>query len=299
MKTSSKSRVSSEAIISFYRNIGIDVSRLLGNVPFFELCEDSSGLKQWFPSVPGDSKFYQDLSDLSWYYSKNKPEFDVAIPLINDQSVLEIGCGFGFFADLGSFNSYIGLELNSAAVSVAINKGLDVRKQPFEDYSLLNPASVEAVCSFQVLEHLPDPSSYFIAAYHVLVGGGLLITSVPSESSFVGCLHNNILNAPPHHLTRWSDEALTNYPKQFGFECIDLIHLPVEDPHRQWFWDSLLEQGFMRPTRAGLSMQPNTLAKIRRVLSVWLLKMMGFSFSVPSDFCIPGHTVVAVHKKIS
>ena len=105
------------------------------------------------------------------------------------------------------------------------------------DYANNKQEIFDIVCSFQVLEHFEDPSEYFKSAYKLLKPGGLLITSVPSEDSFVGTLNpkDNIFNAPPHHITRWTDKALCTYAQSFGYEECELHHLPVEKQHHKWF----------------------------------------------------------------
>lgn len=291
--------INSSTLKSFYKKLNVDVERFLIGLEGFELLEDPLGLRRWHPPVHGDGKFYEDLSRHPWYYLKEKEEFSFARKLIGNARVLEVGCGSGYFADGSCFDSYIGLEMNADAACNARQKGHRVQEMMLHEYAILNPASVDVVCSFQVLEHLSDPSSYFEAAFTVLTPTGILITSVPAEDSFVGSSFYNCLNAPPHHLTRWTDNALTKFPTQFGFECIELYHIPVEPVHYRWFWRSLLEEGFL--TEGSMIHSPTTRVSLRlkRKIAELFLSLMGFCFSVPRHFFIPGHTVLSVHRKSS
>lgn len=278
-----------------YKALGADISRLLGDVEEFELLEDEDGLRIWSPQITGDSQFYSELAqNNSWYYLNDKREYDLAFGYIGDQSVLEVGCGEGHFALQKKFSAYIGLELNREAVKKATGQGLDVRLQSLQDYAREHPASVARVCSFQVLEHLPDPRAFLQAAHTVLQPDGLLITAVPSEDSFAGSIRSNGLNAPPHHITRWTDKCLRTLPIRQGFECLEIVHIPVEPVHYGWFWSTLLERA-LQGDNADLSRRQRVTGRIL----LRILISLGITSCVPEDFCIPGHTVLAVHRKLA
>jgi len=289
--------VTSEAIRQSYKKLDVDVDRFLREIEKFDLVEDEAGLRRWDPCVPGDGKFYEQLSIHPWYYAIEKDEFAIARKLIGRASVLEVGCGSGFFADGASCSAYVGLELNGHAASQARAKGHDVREVLFNEYADEHPASVDVVCSFQVLEHLIDPAEYFLDALKVLKHGGRIVTSVPSEDSFVGSIFDNPLNAPPHHLTRWSDQALRAFPLSLGIDCIDIIHLPVEQQHYRWFWASLLRRGMLENDSADGIGPVSRIAKLKTKMAMTALSALGFNFTIPKDFHIPGHTVMAIHKK--
>lgn len=278
-----------------YKSLGTDISRIIDGVEEFELIEDDDGLRTWSPPVTGDSQFYSELADNnSWYYLPDKKEYDIAFEFIGDKSVLEVGCGEGYFPLKKSISSYIGLELNQEAVKKANAKGLNVKLQDFQEYASQNPSSVSNVCSFQVLEHLPVPGDFFQSAYEVLQNDGLMITAVPSEDSFAGTIKTNCLNAPPHHITRWTDKCLKTLPSKYGFECIDIVHIPVEPIHYNWFWSTLLDRA-LNQRNSKISIKD----KIERKILMKMLDSLEVTNIVPDDFCIPGHTVVAVHKKIA
>lgn len=278
-----------------YKSLGTDISRIIDGVEEFELIEDDDGLRTWSPPVTGDSQFYSELADNnSWYYLPDKKEYDIAFEFIGDKSVLEVGCGEGHFPLRKNISSYIGLELNQEAVKKANAKGLNVKLQDFQEYASQNPSSVSSVCSFQVLEHLPVPGDFFQSAYEVLQNDGLMITAVPSEDSFAGTIKTNCLNAPPHHITRWTDKCLKMLPSKYGFECIDIVHIPVEPIHYNWFWSTLLDR-VLNQRNSKTSIKD----KIKRKILMKMLVSLGVTNIVPDEFCIPGHTVVAVHKKIA
>lgn len=280
---------------SQYKSLGTDISRLIGDIQEFQLLEDSDGLRSWHPPIAGDSQFYHELAESNpWYYPQDKVEYDIALQYIGDDPVLEVGCGEGYFALKGKIPSYLGLELNKEAAKRAKNKGLNVICQDFHDYALHNPSTVSRVCSFQVLEHLPAPESFFQSSFKVLKDNGLMITAVPAEDSFAGTIKSNCFNAPPHHITRWTDKCIKNLPTKYGFECLDIIHVPVEKMHAEWFWSALMDRAMNKDDR-----KPGLKDRVKRKVFLKLFHSLGIASSVPEDFYIPGPTLVAVHRKVS
>ena len=277
-----------------YKAFGTDITRLTKGIDKFDLYEYKNGLRLWKPQVEGDSLFYSDLAkNNKWYYSKNKDEFDIAIKYLHGNSILEIGCGEGYFSNKVKGMAYTGIELNEQAVIKAKAMGNNVLQKDFSEFACNNHLSFDNVCSFEVLEHLANPEEYFISSNKVLKKGGILITAVPSEDSFMGTLHESCLNAPPHHLSKWTDKCLRNFPNNFGFECLDLIHIPVEEQHYQWFWIILLTKVITKNKNS-----LNLFDKFKLKLALIFLKILGIGNYVPKEFNIPGHTIVAIHKKI-
>lgn len=285
-------------IRKFYAKFGINVERFISNVESFELVEGPYGLKEWQPKVTGDSEFYGELGQFPWYYKTDKPEFQLALPFTIDRNILEVGCGEGHFCRLSNFSSYVGIDLNPQAIIKGKQSGYDVCVDTIEGYARKHPKKFGIVCSFQVLEHLADPSIYFKSAHVLLASDGLLITSVPSDDSFVGYQIDNILNSPPHHLTRWSDSALREYPKQFGFECIELSHVLVDNCHYHWFWTLFIQDLFSPESLENKYELPSIITRIKSKIILLLLRAMGAKIKVSEYFKIPGHTVLAVYRKI-
>jgi SAM-dependent methyltransferase len=189
-------------------------------------------LKFYDPSPAGSEEFYETLSQCPWYYLSEKQEYELALQYFSDaDSVLEIGAGTGAFAEKLRVSKYTGLELNGVAVSRARSRGFDVRHDTIENHAAVCCNSYDVVCSFQVLEHVPDVHSFLVAAINCVKNDGLMIHSVPSDDSFIGKQANNILNMPPHHSTRWSDTALGNIAQVFGLELVGLFHESLSNVH--------------------------------------------------------------------
>lgn len=100
------------------------------------------------------------------------------------QSLLEIGCGNGFFLEEALTNGYSdvsGVEPSSSAVAAA-----SPSIRPYIVCDVMGPGlfpdgSFDAVCLFQVFDHLPDPGAVLDASLKVLRSGGVLL-----------CLNHNV-----------------------------------------------------------------------------------------------------------
>jgi len=297
-------QIEAKELIRAYKRLGTDISRLVDTSTIFLLLEDpSTGLRQFTPAIAGDDKFYQDLSAIPWYYRDDKPEFNHAVSILIDLSksarILEIGCASGHFGSLllkklSPGFEYTGLEMNSAAATAARHQGLAVAEEDIEMHAQTHLGYYDVVISFQVLEHFPDPAIYFSATQKLLKSGGISILSVPAEDSFMAFDHSNPLNAPPHHLTRWTDKALELFPRQYGFSLSLIKHLSVEEPHTKAFFDSLIS--------SQLSRQPGAFGWLwkhhrpRRIAAKLLSSFLGMA-SIDQRFSIPGHTVMALHRR--
>ena len=94
-------------------------------------------------------------------------------------SLLEIGCGNGFFLEEAlrrGYRSVRGVEPSADAVSAAAahvrpNIACDMMRP-----GLFEEGTFDVVCLFQVLDHLPDPSGVLRECFRVLRPGGLVLS---------------------------------------------------------------------------------------------------------------------------
>src|SRR5262249_15961186 len=83
----------------------------------------------------------------------------------------------------------------------------------------------------QVLEHVTDPIEFLRAMARCTRSGGLVIISVPAEDGALGASVNYTLNLPPHHLTHWTDSALTFAMTRVGLVDVNLHQFTLDRDH--------------------------------------------------------------------
>ncbi|MFN9624027.1 MAG: class I SAM-dependent methyltransferase [Cyanobacteriota bacterium] len=294
-------QISTKKLIRLYRSAGIDVSKYFSGIDYLDLNEDASGLMSWQPAVVGDSDFYAQLaSTIPFYYPHDKPEFSVALDqLPADSEVLEVGCGEGQFGSLLASDKRFGVDINEQAIQHATAKGLRCRVWNFlqDEVESLPKQEYPYICSFQMIEHLPDPGCFFAFAYRHLAPEGRLILGAPAMDSVLGKNPMSILNLPPHHQTWWTDRSLRTYPKQFGLVCEEIIHVPLDFAHHRAYMSTLLRDLLAKR----ISQLPPFLSNWINALSSkpigLLTKLLVKEGSIDPIFGARGQSVVAIYRK--
>jgi 2-polyprenyl-3-methyl-5-hydroxy-6-metoxy-1,4-benzoquinol methylase len=255
-------------------------------------------LRFYAPPLVGDEKFYESLQRLDFYYLSEKQEYDFAARHISSEDrVLEVGAGSGAFAGKIRAGFYEGIELSGAAVDSARQRGLKMSKRSIADHAKDHAGCYDVVCAFQVLEHIEDTRSFLESSVGCLKPGGKLIQSVPREDGFVGQQHNNILNMPPHHATRWTERALRSVGALFELEIVEIGYDLLSDLHLRGYSTTLIENalnGFLgRAQRSLDSSFASWFVKAPiRIASLFLERGLRVAALRPA-----GHSITVVYRK--
>jgi 2-polyprenyl-3-methyl-5-hydroxy-6-metoxy-1,4-benzoquinol methylase len=240
--------------------------------------------------IAGSDKLYDQLGKLDWYYMERKWEHDMAIKDISkEHKILEVGCGKGAFIKhlrQENFDAY-GIELNLSAVEYAQKHNIPVK--PINLYDLANeqPNSCDAVCTFQVLEHISDPKPFLEAMIKLLKPQGKLIISVPNHASFIRESENNIFEAPPHHMTQWMPQTFQSLSFILPIRLQKISYEPLAYYHIDWYI-SIFKYQHPKFSLKGLT------SRIIYQLLEPILKKSPFTRKQ-----IKGHTMYAVFEKIN
>ena len=117
-------------------------------------------------------------------------------------SILDMGCGMGWFADkLSQFGPTTGIDLCEEAIALAKSKFPHVTFKAGNLFELALPERrFDVVVSQEVIAHVPNQNGYVERAARVLKPGGYLIMTTPNP--FV---HNRIhwTPIPPGHIEQW------------------------------------------------------------------------------------------------
>lgn len=227
-------------VFSFYRKVqkqrGLPtrIPKKTRNLRFTILKCKSCNLVFSDPMIAGDKKFYQ------YIYKKMPPtgvrwEFKIFIKKIHQwlnqlktrPSILDIGCGDGSFVKLClkyKFNCK-GLDFNADRLAFAAKSG--GKKQNFINSNLnsfgskIKKNEYNIFTMWHVLEHCCDPLSVIQNIAKNSNPGAFLAISVPSDKYIVEKISEvNILQYPPHHLTRWSKTSLQLLGSKYDYSLI-------------------------------------------------------------------------------
>jgi len=269
----------------------IDFSYLLTQDLKYCECQECK-LRYYNPLITGDEKFYNSLQKFDWYYMDEKDEYHEAKKHIQStDKVLEVGSGKGAFAKHLATKDYIGLDFSKNAKEMATKNGIKIENEMIQDYADKNPNKFDIVASFQVLEHVSDTKSFLEAKLKALKVGGKMIVAVPSEDSFLKYTYNGILNMPPHHVTRWSDDALKFIAEKYNLKLIDIYHEEVQEVHKLWYLSTLIQNSILKPKVLDNSFVRKIISKFASLFARLLIKGL-------KDEMLPhGHTVLAVYEK--
>jgi 2-polyprenyl-3-methyl-5-hydroxy-6-metoxy-1,4-benzoquinol methylase len=133
--------------------------------------------------------------------------------------LLDVGCGTGNFLLRAKDKGYrvVGVDLNPGAVAAARQRGLDVQQESLEAYAAKSPGGeFDMVTMFDVIEHFDNPAEMVAIAHRLLKPGGGFIVTTPNGYRPTPFGRDDF-DSPPHHLSRWTPEALENLMARYGF----------------------------------------------------------------------------------
>jgi 2-polyprenyl-3-methyl-5-hydroxy-6-metoxy-1,4-benzoquinol methylase len=144
-------------------------------------------------------------------------------------SILDYGCGPGAFLALlrenYGFSALEGLELNRQSVEIARKHfGFTLAKSPQE----LKQPAYDCVTLLEVIEHIPDPSSFFRHISELVKPGGRVLITTPAVDNLLGrfyprlCIHYTA----PSHVSLFTRQAMELWLSRFEFEIerIEMDH---------------------------------------------------------------------------
>jgi len=146
---------------------------------------------------------------------------------ITGGSLLEIGCGMGYFLKTASkhFPYRAGIEMAEEAANAASRWADEMTLGTLETYK--KDKRFDLVVALQVIEHVPDPLAFLERCRELIKDGGHLLITTPDMGSPL----RRILGAKwpsfkiPEHLNFFERSTLALALKKSGFRHIESIPL--------------------------------------------------------------------------
>jgi 2-polyprenyl-3-methyl-5-hydroxy-6-metoxy-1,4-benzoquinol methylase len=246
---------------------------------------------EWYdpPEAAGGARLYEQLAKYPWYYMPDKWEFAASLKyLARGSNVLEVGSGSGTFLQVARSSGIqiAGVELNPSAAQHSRDMGFRVTEDDIRSLAVHESQRYDAVCAFQVLEHVTDPVSFLADMLRLVRIGGIIVLAVPNDDfmSVIDSDHRNLLNQPPHHMSHWSRTAIDSFTSVLPMKLVACRREPLQLHHISWFVNGF--SGYVR-NRFGGVVGGCVANRITRTMAATLCRI-GFRHM------IPGHTLLAV-----
>jgi 2-polyprenyl-3-methyl-5-hydroxy-6-metoxy-1,4-benzoquinol methylase len=188
-----------------------------------------TGLEFAWPMLPGNAVFYKWISSFASYYPVKRWEYPQMSRLIEhphsaDQSlnVLDVGCGNGDFLlglNIPPQNKFA-LDMNQPAIEECRRRGFNAFCGTIESArsaGAFDGRKFDAVTSFHCLEHVENPVEFVRSLAGITRSGGRIFLSTPYSPMSFEAYWFDIMNHPPHHLTRWNLAAYRRLAATLGF----------------------------------------------------------------------------------
>lgn len=147
--------------------------------------------------------------------------------------VLDVGCGGGLLLSMLQERGFqvVGLDISPEAAGVAWKRQQVPAVCGTLDNAPFGPRSFRAITMFHVLEHLPDPRQFLLAAHRLLRDGGRLVVQVPNAASWQFRVLGRAWNGVdvPRHLFDFRDCDLEKLVASCGFAVVRRKYFSLRD----------------------------------------------------------------------
>jgi SAM-dependent methyltransferase len=231
--------IKSRFLVDLWRySVGVDARPSFGGIARFDLWQSPTGLYFFDPMVEGDHEFYTSFYNRlqkrrQWSEESMRCEFHLAARDIKPNDlVLDVGCGLGNFRHAVPHARYVGLDPHFAQRGGVAN----VHRQTLREHLADHAGAYDAVCAFEVLEHVTAPGDLFADMVRAARPSGLVVVGVPHVPSALTRIPNLVINAPPHHLSWWTKPALEALAQRNGASVERIVHVPWGKEDALLYW---------------------------------------------------------------
>jgi 2-polyprenyl-3-methyl-5-hydroxy-6-metoxy-1,4-benzoquinol methylase len=141
-------------------------------------------------------------------------------------TLLEVGPGFGTFAEVAkssnAFRRVVGIEPTPEMAAACRARGVEVIEKRVEA-AAAEIERADVVVSFEVIEHLFEPSQFIEHCGRMIPKGGLLVLTCPNGLGFdVAVLGPGSLAVDAEHVNLFNPDSLSRLVERLGFTTLEV-----------------------------------------------------------------------------
>ncbi|MGY6561434.1 MAG: class I SAM-dependent methyltransferase [Luteibaculaceae bacterium] len=159
------------------------------------------------------------------YTTKKKIDLITALNHGKKGSLLDIGCGSGFFIERAMHSGWnvLGVEPDEKARVYVQSKNIPVK--PIDALPHLRPDSFEVITLWHVLEHTHNPNEILKLCRKMLRPGGCLIVAVPNRLSYDAQFYKSEWAAfdVPRHLYHFSKKNIFQLAEKNNLKVVKIM----------------------------------------------------------------------------
>ncbi len=147
--------------------------------------------------------------------------------------LLDLGCGTGDFVAAAARRGFVAEGVDQDRIAIEAGRRhhqtIILHEASVETFLRSDHKKYDVITFFEVLEHLEKPVLFLQAVRDRLRPGGTIGLSVPNNDSPLLTVYRRltrVVDVPPHHLTRWTKQALRSLFAREGFEIVSVSVLP-------------------------------------------------------------------------
>lgn len=179
--------------------------------------------KEIYDSEEYRIRYFRDRKIFEKWFKKKLREIE---RYSKKRKILDVGSSYGFFLDIARKRGWEthGIEKNIPAVRYAREKlGLNVFEGTIEDGKFVENC-FDVITLWDVLEHIPDPTTFLKKLKTVLKRNGLICIQSPNIESLIADYKKERWDwlTPNDHLFHFSPSTLAAILRKSGFKVISI-----------------------------------------------------------------------------
>jgi SAM-dependent methyltransferase len=203
---------------------------------------DSSLSGRGLRAVPSDGPatghFLQpEWGNRPWGDGSLRDRFDVVVPLIRGEAILDVGCASRFGKSdwlhgllVDQFPKVVGIDINERTIDALRSQGFDVQLADAQDFELNR--KFDTVFAGEIIEHLDNVHGFLTSVLRHLNPGGQLVLTTPNAFYIGGFVYRwgGHGQVHPEHTCWFCEDTLRRVLEVNGYSNIEISFIGHRSP---------------------------------------------------------------------